>query len=340
MKRCSPLLAWLVALCAGAFAAFAALAVSGCVRQAPAVEPPATLRVALPLQLSSGATFVGEALGLFKQHQLTLQVQPFQLGKDALAAVVQGKADLAVVADTPFMFAALRGEPIATVATVFGSRTAIAVLGWRNQGIANVADLSGKTVGTVAGTNAQYFLDALLVSHGVAPGSVKVVALRPDQLGPALRAGHVDAVTVWHPDLGRLKAELGHQGVALYGDDIFVYRFLLVGRRDYLDRHPQAVAQFVAALADATDAVHAQPARARAIVGKVLGIAPARLAEYFDPTDYYVGLDQSLLLALDDQSRWAMKQGLAPPRPVPNYLELLRQQPLRAARPSAVKVIQ
>lgn len=331
--RAYPLFCWLL-LCVCACAA------SACSRLPPPAESPAVVRVALPLQLSSGSTFVGNALGLFKQHQVTLQIQKFQLGKDALESVVQGRADLAVVADTPFMFAALRGEPVATVATVFGSRSAIAVLGWRKRGIATVADLRGKTVGSVAGTNALYFLDALLVSHGVAPSSVKVVALKADQLAAALRAGQVDAVTAWHPELGRLKAELNDDGVALYGDDIFVYRFLLVGRQDYLDQHPGAVAQFVAGLADATDAVHAQPERARAIVGTALGIAPALLAEYFDPADYYLALDQSLLLALGDQSRWAMKQGLAPAGPVPNYLDLLRQQPLRAARANAVKVIQ
>ncbi len=317
-----------------------ALAASACSREKAATETPVVMRVALPLQLSSGSTFVGNQLGLFKQHQVTLEIQKFQLGKDALQSVLQGRADLAVVADTPFMFAALRGEPVAAVATVFGSRSAIAVLGWRKRGIAKVADLRGKTVASVAGTNAQYFLDALLVSHGVAPSDVKVVALKSDQMAAALRSGQVDAVTVWHPELGRLKAEMEDDGVALYGDDIFVYRFLLVGRRDYLDNHPAEVAQFVAALADATDAVHEQPARAREIVGTALGIAPALLAEYFEPADYYLALDQSLLLALGDQSRWAMKQGLAPAGPVPNYLELLRQQPLRAARANAVKVIQ
>lgn len=313
-----------------------ALLLCGCSRPAPVVP----VRIALPIQLASGSAYVGQQLGSFQQHGVDIALQPFQLGKQALEAVVRGNADLALVADTPFMFAALRGEPIATVATVFGSRRALAVLGWRNSGIIGVNDLDGKTVGTVAGINAQYFLDALLVFHGIERSRVKVVFLRPDQLANALRTRQVDAVTVWHPELGRLKTELGDAVVALYGDGVFVNRFLLVGRTDYLDAHGDVVARTLAGLADATDAVHEQPERARAIVGKAIGIAPDLIAEAFDPADYYLALDQSLLLALDDQTRWAMKQALVAPQRLPNYLTLLRQQPLRAARPNAVKVIQ
>lgn len=309
---------------------------AGCSRPVPAVA----VRLALPIQMASGSAYVGQELGLFQQHGISISLQPFQLGKQALEAVVRGKADLAIVADTPFMFATLRGEPISAVATVFGSRRALAVLGWRNSGIASVNDLDGKTVGTVAGINAQYFLDSLLVFHGVERSRVKVVFMRPDQLAGALRTHQVDAVTAWHPDLGRLKAELGDALVALHGDGVFVNRFLLVGRTDYLDSHADAVARTLAGLADATDALHEQPEGARAIVGKAIGIAPDLLAEAFDPADYNLALDQSLLLALDDQTRWAMKNALVAPGPLPNYLDALHQQPLRAARPNAVKVIQ
>ena len=42
------------------------------------------------------------------------------------------------------------------------------------------------------------------------------------------------------------------------------------------------------------------------------------MRQLFDPQDYVISLDQALLLALEDQTRWAMKKGLTPNGPMPN----------------------
>ncbi|MDQ2991113.1 MAG: ABC transporter substrate-binding protein, partial [Pseudomonadota bacterium] len=162
---------------------------------APAAE---SITIAIPTQMSAGTVFVARDKGYFSRQRLTLTVQSFTLGKQALQSVLDDKADLALVADVPFMFARANGQPIAVVATVFASRYTMALLGRRDRGISAPGDIAGKTLGTVKGTNAEYFLDKLLAIHAIPEAAIKIVELQPAQFEEALRSGRVDALTAWN----------------------------------------------------------------------------------------------------------------------------------------------
>jgi ABC-type nitrate/sulfonate/bicarbonate transport system substrate-binding protein len=306
-------------------------------RDASSGKPVARMTVAVPLQLSGGAMFIARERKLFAAQGVEVEIQPHQLGKQALQSVIDGKAELALVADTPFMLAVLKGQPIATVSAVFESRKVMAVLARSERGIHKPADLAGKTVGTLAGTNAQFFLDTVLSTHGIR--DAKTVNLEPQQLAAALRAGSVDAITVWMPELASLQREFGERAVTLYAEDLFVYRFLLAGRKEYIETHADAVRRLLEAVDTANRVIREEPTAARTIIGKAIGLAPDLLAHDFRPGDFTVGLDQSLLIALDDQTRWALGRGLVPGATAPNYLDFVRQRPLEAVRPDAIKII-
>ena len=335
MKR--PLFLLLLACCTVSLLALALLLGT---RRATALAP-VRVSLAMPIQLSMGAVAVGLAQGMFEQRRMQLDTQSVKMGKHALDAVISGQADMAIVADTPYTLAALRGEQVVILASLYGSRKAMAVLGWRARGIASPADLAGKTIGTVPGTNAHFFLEALLVAQGIDRQRVNIVELKPDVLNDALRSGRVDAVTLWQPNLRRMQRELGAAGHTVYGEDIFVYRFVLATSKRYLDGHHEEAARMVAALADATDFIHEEPAAARAMIGRAIGVDAAELVEAFDAADYHLTLDQSLLLSLSDVSRWAHRSGLVrESAAAPDFVRLIDQGPLRAARPAAVRIIQ
>ena len=68
-------------------------------------------------------------------------------------------------------------------------------------------------------------------------------------------------------------------------------------------------------------------------------MAPALLARSFDPNDFTLGLDQSLLLALSDQARWAEEKNMVPSKDVPDFRDFVRAAPLTALMPEANKII-
>lgn len=295
------------------------------------------LTVAVPLQLSGGAMFIAQDRQLFRNQGVEVQFQPHQLGKTALQSVIEGKADLALVADTPFMLAVLKGKQVAVVSAVFESRKVMAVLARSERGIGRPADLAGKTIGTLTGTNAQFFLDTVLAAHGIA--NARTVGLEPQQLSSALRSGSVDAVTVWMPELTALQREFGDRVTTVYAEDLFVYRFLLAGRKEYIDAHAGEVRRLLAALDEGNRIIRDEPRAARAIIGKAIGLEPALLARDFSAADFRLSLDQSLLIALDAQTRWALGRDLVPGATAPNYLDFVRPRPLEAVQPDAIKII-
>jgi NitT/TauT family transport system substrate-binding protein len=305
-------------------------------RQASA--PRLRVSIALPVQLSAGSLFIAADRQLFTQQGLQVDLKRFLLGKQALQTVLDGKSDLALVADTPFMHAVLRGEHIAALATVFESRRTMAVVGRRDAGITTVASLKGKRVGTVVGTNAEFFLDTLLDVNDIAQSDVMVESLVAGQLVAALKEKKVDAVTVWHPDRARLALEMGADTVTLQGEDIFVYRFLLVGRKAYIQEHQEEMRRVLAALKASNTYISEHPQEARTALGTAIGVPAAQLEQAFDPSDHTLVLDQSLLIALSAQARWAIAKG-GVTAAVPEYLAFIRSEPLHAVAPEADRII-
>lgn len=306
----------------------------------PTAMPSTAIRVALPTLVSCGAFYVGLDRGFFAKRNLQVTVQPFAMGRLALNAVKTDNADLAVMADTAFMFSVIRGDKLATLGTVFASRRNIAVVSRQDSGIHSAHDLIGKNVATVNGTNNQYFLDALLVSGNVDRSLVNIVYLPPDQLVSSLKEGKIDAATLWHPTFYKAQQALGMPITRIYGDDIFVFRFLLGGKSDYVKQNSKTMRELLEALDESNKFIYAHPTQARSIIGNALGLDPATLANDFDPTDFKLSLDQTLLLALDEQTRWAVRRNMAPEGTQPNYLDFMQQAPLASVRADAVKIIQ
>lgn len=295
--------------------------------------------IAVPMQTNSALMLVASAQGLFLKAGVDVVSQPFELGKDALKSVFDGKADLAVVGDTPTMFALLGGADIAMLAGISQNRRALAIVAHSDRGIQKIQDLKGKSIGVTKGTNLTYFLDAMLQIHGVPSDAVTQSDLRTDAGISVFKDGRLDAVVVFQPFLAKLETEMGDRIKVFYGEDVYAFRFLLVGKPSYIDSHPQEVRGVLRALIAANQAIRTNPVEARRSIGDALKIDDAMMVQLFKPEDYAVSLDEAMLLALEDETRWAMKKGLVQSRPIPNYLNFMKYQHLEAVLPTAVTVV-
>ena len=299
----------------------------------------AKVTVAVPIQVSSALMLVAASQGMFDHAGVNVVSQPFESGKDALQSLLDGKSDLAVVADTPVMFALLNGADIAMLAGISRARRVLAIVAHKDRGINQMQDLRGKSIGLTLGTNLPYFLDAMLQVHGVPGDKVNLVDLRLNALTRVFEEGGIDAAVVFQPHLAQLTAKMGERMKVFYGEDVYAVRFILVGKPSYIDRHPQEVRRVLSALVAASQAIHAKTDQVRRELGDVLKVDDATMAQIFNPQDYTVSLDQAMLLALDDQSRWAMQKGLVATRPMPNYLGFMKYQHLESVLPSAVTIV-
>ena len=303
------------------------------------VSPVLPVTIAVPTQINSALAIVATSQGLFQKADANVISKPFVLGRDALKAVIEGKADLAVVADTALMFSLQDGNKLDIIASISQGRRSLAIVTRNDRGIKTLKDLSGKSVGLSMGTNLTYFLDMILQTQGVPSSEVNFVDLNTSDVILAFKTGRVDAAVVFQPFLSKLETELGSRIKVFYGDDVYAFRFLLVGKPLYVDRHPEEIKRVLRALIDAEQLVRDRPAEARKAVGNAVNVDDALMAKLFNTEDYALSLDQAMLLALDDQTRWAMRRGIISPGPIPNYLENVKYQHLEAILPSAVKII-
>jgi NitT/TauT family transport system substrate-binding protein len=311
----------------------------------PTPQPDAPARkitIATTLHAGAAPLYVAVEKGYFKEEGLDVTLAPFTSGKAGLAAVLDSKADFATVAEIPLALAAMQGERIAIVATFFSGARDHKVIARKDRGIAAPLDLKGKKIGATAGTNSAFLLDLVLASVKLSRADVRLVNLKPEEMLAALTKGEVDATSTWQPTLGVLQKALGPNGVMFDGFDIqgiFTVTLNLAGRQEFVKARPETVSKTLRALVRGSEFVRANSDEARRITSAAVGVDEALLREIWDGYRYSVRLDQSLPIALEDTSRWAIKNRLIDARAVPNYSDFIFPDELQRLNPAAVRLI-
>ncbi|HEY8880900.1 MAG TPA: ABC transporter substrate-binding protein [Roseateles sp.] len=310
----------------------------GC-RPADNGEAPERVSVALPQVPHAGLVHLAFARGFFAARGLSVTLLPQIHGKAALAELLRGGSDLAVVADVPVVVELLKGAQLSIAATVANASNELAVVARRDRGISRPADLRGRRIGVTLGTSGEYFLWAFLVHHRMAPQSLQFVDLPPGRLIGAVREGLVDAIAAWQPNRHQAELEFGDAAVTLTAPDAYAQGFVLVGQSKALASRQPALRRFLQALLDAERYVMAEPRQAKSELAGLLKITPATLDPSWDELTLEVEQQQAQLVTLEDVAAWAMARGYAPAQPMPNFLSSLSLDALLAISPERVTVV-
>ncbi len=292
--------------------------------------------IAFPTQPGSALLYVAQERGFFRDQGIEIAGQPVATGRQALDLMLQGKADLSIVADLPLVFAVAKGHKPITIATVFRDHGGVGIVARRDRGIALPGDLRGKRIGVTFGSTSQFFLDAFLMELQIPVNSVTLVDLKLENIAEAIISGQVDAVCTWDPALSKLQDALKEQALTFDTSNQYTFRFQLVASEIYLKDRRDLARKFLAALAQAETYIANQPAEARRLVLRATGMTEAAFRRGYDQGEMGLVLDQGLLLALDDQTRWAIKRGVIQSGPIPNYLDYLHFDALEFVKPQAV----
>ena len=287
----------------------------------------------------AGLFFVAQERGFFRQQGLDVVLQSHPTGKLALDSLFNGTADLAIAGDTPLVFSILADRKIEILATVYRPNGGISIIA-RKDRVTAAGDLKGKRLGATFVSSGQYFAEAFLVVNGIRPGDVTLLDMTQDQIAEALPAGKIDAASVWQPYLVNLQEQLGERGVTFSNNGLYTFGLSMVANRGYAASHRSIITKILDALKMAQRFGTEHPEAAIAVLGQATGIPAAMAGKFFDPAEYKVGLEQGLLLTLEDQTRWLIKRGFAKADKVPNYAEYINADPLRSVNPDAVKILQ
>ncbi len=93
------------------------------------------------------------------------------------------------------------------------------------------------------------------------------------------------------------------------------------------------------ALADAERYIINHPEAAKAVIQKKLKYGKAYMADVWPDYEFSLSLGQSLITAMEDEARWMISNGLTTEKQVPNFLNYIYIDGLKAIRPEAVNII-
>lgn len=207
-------------------------------------------------------------------------------------------------------------------------------------GIQSAADLRGRRVGVVVGTDQEFCLDVLLTDHGLSAADVNRVPMKRGKKWPdALLKRRVDAIATFEPYLSHAQKALGNTGHVLLDRDRCVSTGSYVTHRGFSRQRLEALIRLLRGTGQAIDWMRSHRQEAIALVARSLAITSADLEAQWDNYRFVLELRQASFVGLEQQALWAMRSGLAPGAAMPNYLHFFDFTALEAVKPRAIDVI-
>ena len=221
-----------------------------------------TLKIAVLPILDALPMHVAQQAGLFEAHGVKVEFIPVGSAPERDQLISAGQADGMINESVSTIF---YNKDQVQVQIVRYARAAapegalFSLLASGKSGITTVDELKGVEIGVSQGTVIEYLNDRLLQTEGLAEGEIKVIAVpKLDYRLTLLGSGELKAAVLPEP----LASLAVLQGAKVILDDTRhpEYSYSTIAfRKVVIDRHPEAIRAFLAAIEDATLQINADP---------------------------------------------------------------------------------
>lgn len=299
---------------------------------------PEPITIGVPPNEQSTLILIAEEQGFFTGNGLNATIKIYDTALNAVAGMEKGEVDVAESAEFPVVRESFENANISVIACIDRFENVL-LAGRKDRGIENVSDLNGKRIGYAKGTLTEFYLGRFLNLHGINLQDVTLVNMQFDQSAEALANGSVNAFQVQNKDIPAIEDRLDGNLIVWPSQSGQTGYEVISGRRDWIASHQKTVNRLLKSLAQAEQYAIDHPAEAMAIVQKRLNYSDTYMATVPSQHQYALTLDQSMILAMEDEGRWMINNNLTIERAIPDYRDYIYTKGLEEVMPEAVKII-
>lgn len=287
---------------------------------------------------SAALIYIAQDQSFFAVNGLRVNIKDYATGVATIDALLKGDVDIAWAAEFPFVRKAFAKEKISIIAVVerFSDQY---LFGRKDRGVEQITDLKGKKIGIPRNTIAEFYLARFLDLNGMTMQNLTLVDVEGQEFVDAIMSGRVDGVVAWEPYSSQIRGQLADRAVAWPVQSSQAGYGVTISRNDWISGHPEVVNRFLKSLAQAEDYLIRNPAAAKAIVQKRVNYDDAFMETFLSEVQYPLFLDQSLIVAMEDEARWMIKNNLTTEKRIPDFVNYIYVDGLKAVKPEAVNII-
>lgn len=292
------------------------------------------------MQPTDALVILASEKGFFKKEGLDVTFKTYPSGKRALKeGLLRGEVDIIGTTEIPAVMALLEGKQLQILASVATADNVNRIIARSDRGIKTAADLNGKRIATQRASAVHYFLDLFLQKHLITPQKGHITYMKAEELPAAIATGTIDAFSMREPYIGRAKELLGENCIVFKMPGAYLQSEIILTTTAFSDENPEVFPRLLRALFRAETYFKTNREEALKTVAARLGVKSDIFASLLHEFDLRVRLDQTLLMLLEGQARWAVEAGVTDARTLPNFLEHIHIDTMRSVKPDAVTII-
>lgn len=211
----------------------------------------------------------------------------FPAGPPMLEALNAGSIDFGYTGEAPPIFAQAAGTPFVYVAYDPWTPKAEAIIVHKDSPIKNVADLKGKKVAFVKGSNTNYLVIKALEKAGLKYTDINPIFLNPSDGRAAFEGKNVDAWAIWDPFLAAAEKATGAR-ILTDATGLAPNLGYYLAAKSFVEKNPEVLKTVLDGVNKVSDWAKNNPTEVAKLLSPVLGIDAAVLETAEKRRDYGV----------------------------------------------------